>query len=77
MNEIIVRELRLPCGIRAFTLPDAQGDYNVYLNCALTAEQREKSLRHEKEHIRRGDFYSDLPARDVEEAMASELNEQR
>lgn len=66
MNEIIIRELQLPPGIRAFTLPDAQGDYNIYINCSLTAEQRQESLRHEREHIDRGDFFKDLSAREIE-----------
>ena len=71
MNEIIVRELQLPPGIRAYTLPDAQGDYNIYLNCTLTAEQRQNSLRHEEAHITRGDFYSDRPARELEAELGS------
>ncbi len=66
MNDVIVRLISMPVTVRAFTVPDAQGDYNVYLNEALSDEQLEKSLAHEREHIRRGDFYRDLPVRVIE-----------
>lgn len=59
MNEIYVRTLPLPVHIKAFTLPDAQGDYNVYINAALSAEQQQKSLRHERTHIEKDDFDRD------------------
>ena len=71
MNEIIVRLLPLPCGVRAFTLPDAEGDYNVYLNARLSAEQQYKSLCHEKKHITRNDFYKDCRASLIECALAA------
>ena len=69
MNEIIIRTLPLPPHVRAFTLPDAQGDYNVYINASLSSEQQQKSLSHEKKHIEREDFYSDLPAAVIEAAV--------
>ena len=71
MNEIIIRKMDLPLSVRAFTIPDAQGDYNIYLNCALSREQQEKSLRHEEAHISRGDFYRDCPAAQIENEAAS------
>lgn len=57
MTEIIVRIIPLPLHVRAFTMPDPQGDYNVYINCALSEEQQLRSLQHELTHIRRDDFY--------------------
>ena len=46
----------MPLTIRAFTLPDANGDYNIYINESLSEEAKAKSLEHEKRHIERGDF---------------------
>ena len=69
MNEVIVRIISMPLSVRAFTVPDAQGDYNVYLNGLLSDEQRKKSLVHEKEHIRRGDFFKELPVRVIESTV--------
>ena len=69
MNEVIVREIVLPPHVRAFTLPDPQGDYNVYLNSTLSAEQRRRSLQHELGHIRRDDFYRrEATAKEIESA---------
>ncbi len=57
MTEIIVRRIPLPPHVRAFTMPDAQGDYNVYINSCLSEEQQRSSLQHELRHIRRDDFF--------------------
>ena len=72
MNDIFIRILALPLSVRAFTLPDAQGDYNIYVNCALSAEQQKRSVQHEATHIRRGDFYKNLPAAAIEQEMMQE-----
>ena len=69
MNDIIIRMMTLPPRIRAFTVPDAQGDYNIYVNCALSAEQQKKSVQHETLHIRKGDFYKDKTAAQIEKEM--------
>ena len=67
MKEIIVRMVALPPHIRAFTLPDAQGDYNVYLNSCLSVEQRRISFMHELRHIFSDDFYKrDMTAGEIE-----------
>ena len=56
MEEVIVRVVELPDGIPAFTLPDVDGLYNVYINEKLDPFSREKALEHELEHIRKGDW---------------------
>lgn len=61
--------MELPLTVRAFTLPDPQGDYNIYLNCALSREQQEKSLLHEAAHISNGDFDREESAAQIEAAM--------
>lgn len=66
MKEIVVRMMRLPPHVRAFTVLDAQGDYNVYINEAMSHEQRLRSFAHEKRHIENGDFCSDLCATEIE-----------
>ena len=71
MNDIIVRLMPLPVGVRAFTLPDSDGDYNIYLNSCLSFEQQRRSLHHEQMHIRRGDFYKDIPASVLERSMSA------
>ena len=43
MNDVIVRLIAMPLSVRAFTVPDEQGDYNIYLNEALSDEQLQKS----------------------------------
>ena len=73
MDEIIIRGIVLPPHVRAFTLPDAQGDYNVYLNSMLSEEQQRRSLAHELRHIRRGDFYQrETTAKEIEAAARNE-----
>ncbi|MBE6813725.1 MAG: hypothetical protein E7523_12755 [Ruminococcaceae bacterium] len=73
MNEIIIRLLPMPVGVRAFTIPDSEGDYNVYLNCRLSAEQQRRSLRHEQMHIHRNDFYNETSACAIERTLAALL----
>ena len=62
MNENIIRKIKLPMSVRAFTIPDPQGDYNIYINEALSDEQQYESLCHEEKHIENGDFYKDESA---------------
>ena len=56
MEEVIVRIVDLPDGIPAFTLPDVDGFYDVYINVKLDLFSRRKALEHELEHIRKGDW---------------------
>ncbi len=69
IENIFIRKIPLPCGVRAFTVPDEQGDYNIYLNSNLTFEQQKKSLEHETSHIKRGDFEKDSEASLIEAGM--------
>lgn len=70
MNEnIIVRYIPLPSTVRAFTLPDAQGDFNVYINSSLSFEQQRKSFDHEMCHIENDDFFRDETAVNIEKGI--------
>lgn len=68
MDNIIIRKIALPMSVRAFTLPDEQGDYNVYINEKLSREQQYKSLSHEMAHIANGDFFRDESATEIEKS---------
>ena len=61
-----IREMKMPLTIRAFTVPDENGDYNIYINNNLSDEAKEKSLKHEKKHIENNDFSSSDLARVIE-----------
>jgi hypothetical protein len=65
---IFIREMKMPLTIRAFTVPDANGDYNIYINNDLSEEAKEKSLKHEKMHIENNDFSSSELARVIEQS---------
>lgn len=61
--------------VRAFTLPDSQGDYNIYINEDMSERQQYESLCHEKKHIENGDFYKDETASLIEMRMKKLLAE--
>lgn len=65
-ENIFVRKIPMPMSVRAFTIPDSSGDYNIYINEALSPEQQKKSLSHEEKHIANGDFYKDESASVIE-----------
>lgn len=58
MGEVFVRIKKLPYHIRAFVMPDEEGDYNVYINEHLSEEAQKEALAHEMRHIATGDCYS-------------------
>lgn len=60
MNDFIVRLVPLPSSIRGFTIPDENGDYNIYLNDQLFGDELNDAYDHEVEHIENGDFYDDI-----------------
>lgn len=65
---VIVRLIKLPHTIRAFTAVDPDGNENVYINESLTATEQRKALRHEMRHISQGDTESETPVRILEAA---------
>ena len=68
MQDIIIRTIPLPISVRAFTVPDEAGDYNIYINSFLSDEQQQKSLKHETVHIFNGDFFKETSAAEIEKA---------
>ena len=65
MNDIMVRLIDMPTAAGGFTLPDANGDYNVYINARVGLAAQLQAYEHEIRHIRCGDF-------EVEDAAAVE-----
>ncbi|MGN0527420.1 MAG: hypothetical protein ACI4IF_08285 [Acutalibacteraceae bacterium] len=61
MNTILIRQIKMPITIRAFTVPDSNGDFNIYINEDLSPEQKQQSLEHEKLHIKYGHFSASKP----------------
>ncbi len=72
-EDIIIRKIPLPLRVRAFTIPDADGDYNIYINSNLSEEQQKKSLAHEKSHIENEDFMKSKSASEIEELARKRL----
>lgn len=71
-ENVFIRKIPLPLGVRAFTLPDEQGDFNIYINNKLSDEQQYISLKHEIQHILNGDCYKDMPACEIERRMKNQ-----
>ena len=60
-TNIFVRLVSFPKTIRAVTLPNDDGTFDIYINSDLPEELQHKALNHELEHIRRDHFYNDDP----------------
>ena len=66
MDAVIIRMIDLPHGVPGVTVKDEEGDYNIYINARLSADQRVIASQHELEHIQNGDFYSEESVHDIE-----------
>ena len=66
MNNIYYRNIDAPLTVRGFTIEDADGDYNVYINSLLSDEAAQKTREHELRHIKNGDFQKDISAHEIE-----------
>lgn len=69
MNSVFIRAIKMPLTLRAFTVPDSNGDFNIYINEDLSDEAKRKSLEHEKRHITKNDFHSPFPVGAIEELL--------
>ena len=61
MNVIVIRGIEMPIAVQGVTLPDANGDFNVYINTKCSDEQRRQVADHEIKHITLDHFYNDDP----------------
>jgi len=64
---MIVRLINLPTTVRGTTVPDEDGNYNVYLNKNLSYEMQRETFEHETMHVNNGDFESNETVRCLEE----------
>lgn len=64
--EVYIRLTDLPVTIPGFSAADENGDYNIYLNARLSADQQEKALLHEMQHVLCDDLYNDKSIEEVE-----------
>ena len=63
----IVRLIKLPLTVKGVTVPDEEGNYNIYINEGLSYEEQQKVFRHEMHHIDNKDFESHEPVSVLEE----------
>lgn len=69
MEDVIIRCINLPIGVNGFVRKDSDDNYNVYINAKLPMSVQQSVLRHEIEHIERGDYWNDIEITDVESAV--------
>lgn len=63
---IFVRYEDMELCVRGFTKRDKDGNFNIYLNSRYCYSQLQKTLKHELDHIRKGDFDKAIPAHIIE-----------
>ena len=56
----------MPITVKAVTVMDYDGFYNIYVNARINCEQQKKAIAHELTHIARGDFFKSEPLETVE-----------
>ena len=61
MNDYFVRFVSLPQLVRACTIPNSDGTFDIYINSSLPEELQEKALQHELRHIKQNHFYNSDP----------------
>jgi len=66
LNEVIVRQVKLPLFIKGQVLLDEDSDYNIYINSEYPIDVQADVLTHELRHVDRGDFDSKLSVIDLE-----------
>ena len=67
MNRIFLRLVPLPMTVKGVTLPDADGDYTVFINADLCPETREEVIEHEMAHIQKNHFSDVLTVVEAEQ----------
>ena len=67
--EYYVRLVSLPGSVEGVSLPNSDGSFDIYINETLSPSRREKTLRHELNHIFHDHFYrDDLAVGEIEAA---------
>lgn len=73
MSDVFFRQFHGPLSCRGFVLPDAEGDYTVFVNDSLSDELKQETVQHELQHIQLGHLDSDLPASVLEGEIKKDL----
>jgi hypothetical protein len=68
---IFIRTINLPSAVRGLTVPDVDGNYNVYVNAKLNYELQQITVHHEICHITNNDFESTEPVKEIENRVNS------
>jgi len=63
----------LPTTVKAFTMENEDGTYEICVNARLTKEQQMLSYRHELSHIMNDDFRSDADTDSLESLRHTEV----
>lgn len=58
-------QMELPARVKAFTVKN-DGDYFVVVNSILSRSQQLREINHELNHIKNGDYSSELSADSIE-----------
>lgn len=69
-GEVVIREVDLPPGVHGMIQEDPDGVANIYINLHDSWEERQKTLKHEMDHIRFGHLCSELPVTMMEEEIS-------
>ena len=57
MNDCVrVRYMKMPSGIKGFTVREDVDSYDIFLNPTYTYESQMETIAHELSHIEKGDF---------------------
>lgn len=65
-DDVFIRYIDLPTTVNAVTVPDEDGNYNVYINDRLSYEAQQEAYEHELYHIEHGHIYNYEPVTDCE-----------
>lgn len=76
MDSVIIRLVEnFPLSIQGITIVDANGDYNVYVNGAISDDAQISAYEHELEHIKQGHFYTYLNLTEIESLASHDIEE--
>ena len=61
-----IRYVKLPISVRGVTIPDENGDYNIYINDRLSHKMQIDTYLHEITHVENEDFDVQVPISVIE-----------
>ena len=70
--DTFIRYIKLPISVRGFTIPDENGNYNIYINKNLSQKMQQNTYFHEITHIENNDFEKQEPIKVIENRVKYE-----